>query len=88
MRVFVCVCLFAFCPEVLYIVKTFWQLPQISVFVGKTFIIYHVETEIESLKKLIDQSFEYIINNNEYIYMLHCYINDVNSIYCIFGNKS
>ena len=73
MRVFVCAYLVAFCPEVLYIVKTFWQLPQISVFVGKTFIIYHVETEIENLTKLIDHSFEYIINNNEYIYVTLLY---------------
>ena len=84
MCAFLCVCLFAFCPEVLYIVKTFWQLPHISVFVGKTFIIYHVETEIENLKKLIDHSFEYTINNNEYMYMSYCYINDMLTVYIVF----
>ena len=52
------------------------------VFVGKTLIIYHVETGIENLKKLIDHSFEYI--NNEYIYLLYCYINDMLTVYIVF----
>lgn len=83
----VCFSVFAFCPEALHIVKTFWQLPHISVFVGETFIIYHVETETENLKKLIDHSFEHTINNNEYTYMSYCYINTYNIYIVFFGKK-